>query len=138
MPNDRKRRNSRPYGVSKRVSPRASRIAALSSLVVSGSEVSCCASSAQSRWVKLTTYTGARPPVTRSYTVSWSGVSRHSNSSGTGLVVELTTAASTPVASSRRRAIPDMSPSVADISRKRACGSVTSGTCQAQPRSRSA
>ena len=30
------------------------------------------------------------------------------------------------------------SPSVADMSRKRACGRVSSGTCQATPRSRSA
>ncbi|MFO0634216.1 MAG: hypothetical protein U0168_15320 [Nannocystaceae bacterium] len=28
-----------------------------------------------------------------------------------------------------------MSPSVADMSRKRACGTVSSGTCQAMPRS---
>ena len=39
------------------------------------------------------------------------------------------------VSSSSKKVV---SPSVADISRKRACGKVNSGTCQATPRSRSA
>ncbi len=69
--------------------------------------------------------------------VSWSGVSRYSNSSGTGRSAPRTLATSRPVKSASFCSMAVVSPSVADISRKVALSSTQSGICQAMPRSRS-
>ncbi len=55
MPKEMKRLHSLPYGVSKRNSPTASRIRSRSSRLETFALVSAWASSAHSRWVKLTT-----------------------------------------------------------------------------------
>ena len=70
--------------------------------------------------------------------VSWSGVSRYSYSSGTGLLTERTTTTSRVVMARKEASILVVSPSVADISRNCVRGSESSGTCHATPRSLSA
>ena len=98
-------------------------------------DVAC---STASLWVKCTTYTGAWWVATSSSRVSASGVVDQAKVSGTGRSASSTTATSRPVRRERSAAISAMSPSVADISTSCACGSSSSGTCQAQPRSGSA
>src|ERR671938_22758 len=57
---------------------------------------------------------GAFPAATRSSMVSWSGVSRYSNSSGTGRSALRTSATSRPVSSRMPSVMRETSPSVAD------------------------
>ena len=67
-----------------------------------------------------------------------SGISEYEKSSGTGRSDDRTETLGRPlrrVSASSKNAV---SPSVADISRNRVYSSVSSGTCQATPRSRSA
>ena len=73
-----RRFRSLPKGVSKRKSPTASAIFARASRSAKAALVAPCASSAHSRCVKFTTYTGERPPRTSASSVSCSGVSRYS------------------------------------------------------------
>ncbi len=80
---------------------------------------------------------GALRAATSSSMVSWSGVSRYSNSSGTGREAFRTATTSRPVTSRSDASMARVSPSVADMSRKRVRSSMSSGTCQATPRSRS-
>ncbi len=70
--------------------------------------------------------------------VSWIGVSRYSKSSGTGRSSERTTASARSVNEGIFSTNSDTSPKVADISKNVAWGSVSSGICQALPRSGSA
>ena len=70
--------------------------------------------------------------------VSCRGVSRYEKSSGTGRSVERTMAVSLPLRAVSALANLSESPMVADISKKVDWGIVSSGTCQATPRSRSA
>jgi hypothetical protein len=76
MPERSTRPISLPYGVSNAKSPSAAPMRARSSRVATFALVSACASSAASRCVNDTTYTGARPSSSSASTVSWSGVSR--------------------------------------------------------------
>ena len=96
------------------------------------------ACSTASFWVKCTTYAGAWWVVTSSSSVSGSGVSAQVKVSGTGRSASVTIAVSRPVRRVRSAARSVRSPRVADISTNCACGSSSSGTCQAQPRSGSA
>ena len=75
---------------------------------------------------------------TRLSRVFASGSSEYSCASGTGRSVEVTATVGRPVSRVSSSSKNVVSPSVADIRRKRACGSVSSGTCHATPRSRSA
>ena len=70
--------------------------------------------------------------------VSCRAVLRYSYSSGTGRVALRMAAVVRPVRSLSSISNRRVSPSVADMSTNWACGSVSSGTCQAQPRSGSA
>ena len=88
--------------------------------------------------VECTTYTGAWWVATSWEIVSWIGSSDHAYDSGTGRVTPPMTAVGRSVVASRRPASLVTSPSVADMITNCACGSSTSGTCQAQPRSGSA
>ena len=100
--------------------------------------ISDWARSTASRWVKCTTYTGTRSISSRVSMVSCSAVLRYSYSSGTGRVALRMAAVVRPVRSLSSTSNRRVSPSVADMSTNWACGSVSSGTCQAQPRSGSA
>ncbi len=80
---------------------------------------------------------GARSFFTRSATASNSGTSRYSKSSGTGRTSDLTTAVGFPVRCVRYFSNCSVGPKVALMSRNVARDSVSSGTCQATPRSRS-
>lgn len=70
--------------------------------------------------------------------VSVIGVVTYSYDSGTGRVAERTTEVGRPVRRVRSSSNRFTSPSVADIRTNCACGSSSSGICQAQPRSGSA
>ena len=128
----------RPKPVENRNAPICSAIASFSSRLHMLMLMSACACSIAPACVGCTTYTGACPPASRPSTVSCSGVVTYDGYSGTGRSVLVTRAVSRPV-----RRVSDSwkrvtSPSVADISTNCACGSSSSGTCQAQPRSGSA
>ena len=116
----------------RRRAARRARAAASARYHACSSEVAC---STASSWVKCTTYTGAWRVVTSSSSVSASGVTAQVKVSGTGRSASVDDAVSRPVRRVRSAARSDRSPSVADISRNWACGSSSSGTCQAQPRS---
>jgi hypothetical protein len=60
------------------------------------------------------------------------------NSSGTGRTLEVTAAVGLPFSAVSFSSKKELSPMVALIKRKVACGKESSGTCQATPRSRSA
>ena len=68
----------------------------------------------------------------------WEAIDAHEKTSGTGRSASSTTTVSRPVRRERSSAIRSIGPRVADISRNWACGSSSSGTCQAHPRSGSA
>ena len=104
-------------------------------LVPRSSDVACSTAAA---WVKWTTYAGACPVSTSSSRVSSRVSVDHVKLSGTGRSAWSTTAVSRPLRRATSSAIAVMSPRVADISRNCACGSSSSGTCHAQPRSGSA
>jgi len=80
---------------------------------------------------------GALPVRTSASSASWIGDVLYTHRSGTGRSARHTSATSAPVRRRRSSAIADVSPSVADMSRKRVCFMVSSGTCHAVPRSES-
>ena len=115
--------------------PISSAIRSFSSRVQTLMLVRAWARSSAAAWVKCTTYTGAWWVCNSSSRVSWSGVSAQVWLRGTGRSTEVTTAVSRPVRRVRSSTNLVTSPRVADISTNWACGRVSSGTCQAQPRS---
>ena len=86
---------------------------------------------------KCTRYSGASPLRRASSTVPSSGISTYSYDSGTGRGASATTSPSIPVRALSDAAMFDTSPNVALMSRNCVFGSVSSGTCHAQPRSAS-
>ena len=101
--------------------------------------VKSCALCAASSCVKCTTYTGLLPSADEAFE------RLRQRQFGIGVLQRHRAVAATDtvtvgrpfsrVSSSSKNAV---SPSVADISRNRACGNVSNGTCHATPRSRSA
>ena len=138
MPWRTKRLSARPNPAPNRNSPMAAPMASFSAREHMFTLISDCARSTASRWVKCTTYTGTRSVSSSVSIVSCRAVRRYSYSSGTGRVALRIAAVVRPVRSLSSSSNRRVSPSVADISRNCAWGSVSSGTCHAQPRSGSA
>ena len=138
MPARTSRDSVLPNPAVKRKPPIASAIASRSSREQNLADSSDCARSSALACVKWTTYAGARSTATSSSSSSCSGCSDHENTSGTGRSASSTSAVSRPVRRVRSSRNDSTSPSVADISRNCACGSIRIGTCQAHPRCGSA
>ena len=88
-------------------------------------------------WLACTTYTGLRPSLTASSTLSDTEVMRHWWYSGVGRSTDVTSTTARPDRCSRSVAMAVMSPSVADASSIWQPVSSSNGTCHAQPRSAS-
>ena len=134
MPERSSRDRVRPKPGPKRKSPIAAASSSLRRLAPRSTLSSAEARSTASFWEKCTTYTGALSCSTSRCSRSPIGSIAYSHSKGTGRTASSTTATSRPVRSRRSRTKKDTSPSVADMSTICACGSSSSGTCQAQPR----